>query len=452
MSGNGYTLLIVESPTIGRRLQKIVPQHVLVIPTKGYLWMPGYKPANHTLQKKAIPEKLEIRNLIRDESKKAVKIIVATDSDPSGDFIAWSIADDLRMENLYRGNLQALSKSAVTNLLINATLTNYTRLRKRLENRYLIRQLWHYHFPGISIKTAAIVTIFGTSGAFSDFKSAQGKSFCSLQPVNCDYGSQIEASAVNDQQHFQVRKPLSTFQVLELCANGNGSSLKDAQEKLYKLFETTHPFSDEGLITYPRTGACSFFEESWEIIRQQWIQHRSLNEFIPSSLQEVTPSACEHDSIRPADLNTDPDFISKHISSELGTLYKQIHHYTLQAISMPVSVSSMYQSKKFGTLFTSGSDLMDESIQLRPCLKLSGFGNKMNNLGVLRPSGFATYIEKAQDDGFVTLTPDLKVKPGKKLSAWYDQAERFENILTRLNELADDPNLQAETISGILTS
>jgi DNA topoisomerase IA len=71
VSGSGYTLLIVESPTIGRQLQKLVPQHVLVIPTKGYLWMPSYQADKNTLRKAAIPEKLETRNLIREESKKS---------------------------------------------------------------------------------------------------------------------------------------------------------------------------------------------------------------------------------------------------------------------------------------------------------------------------------------------------------------------------------------------
>jgi len=415
--------------------------------------MPFYKPEKHELRKKAIPEKLDIRNLIREESKNAVKIILASDSDPSGDFIAWSIADDLRHNNLYRGNLQALSKTAVVNLIKNATLTDHSRLRKRLENRYLIRQLWKQYFPQIDIKTAALVSIFGTSGVFTNFKSEHGNRLSSLEPIDCEYDTYIKASPVLNQEHYRIIEPLSTFKVLELYVNSvDGMTLSQATEKLNTLFTTTHPHSDEGLITYPRTSTCSFFEDSWETIKSQWVRQYSLNDCIPSSLHQVTHPSLAHDSIRPTDLTADPDYISKHIPFDLGELYKLIYDHTIQALSMPVSISSVYHSEKFDALFTPNCGLIDESVQLQPCLTLSDFGIKMNRIGVLQPSDFASFMEKAQNDGFIELTPNLEVKPGRNLSAYFNQAERFKNILTRLKELAEDPDLEAETISGILTS
>jgi hypothetical protein len=377
---------------------------------------------------------------------------MATDNDPSGDFIAWSVADDLQLENLCRSNLQVLSKSALSDLIKNAALTDSSRLRKRLENRYLIRRMWKHQFPEIDIRSAAAASIFGAPGKFSHFKCGKGNIYSSLQPVNCDFNSQIHATHVNSRQQFQITKPLSTFKVLELSAKSAGFSLVKALENLYRLFETPHPFSDEGLITYPRTGARSFFEGSWQTIRQQWIQQHSLNDFIPESLQKITPGSCAHDSIRPADLNADPGYISKHIPADTGALYSLIHRHTLKAISMPQPVSSMYQSKESGALFMSNCGVMDESIQLRPCLTLSDFGTKMADLGVIRPSGFAAYVEKARHDGFITLTPTFEVNPGGNLAAYEDKAKQFGYILTQLKECADDPKLQPETISAILTS
>lgn len=83
-----YTLLIVESPVIARHIQQISPSSVYVLATGGFCWHPSYQAKKNTLKAVADPEKRSFRKELSEQAQWANRIIIATDSDPSGDFIA----------------------------------------------------------------------------------------------------------------------------------------------------------------------------------------------------------------------------------------------------------------------------------------------------------------------------------------------------------------------------
>ncbi len=453
MNSYDYTLLIIESPTIARRLQQLVPQNIVVIATKGYLWAPLFKKETLKLSKKAIPDKLDLRNKIRKEFHNAVNIIIATDSDPSGEFIAWSLADEMRGRTLHRGNLEALSKTAVEKLLSDARAINQSKLHKRLENRYIIQHMWNRELPAINIRTAAVISIFGASNRFKNFKSDEGRKFSSLSPVLSSFGSLINDISICHQEVYNLHQPLSTFKILELIAsNSNYHTLQDAQNALYKLFETKNPHTDEGLITYPRTDSTSFFPDTWDTLRQQWIQRKSISEFIPPALKYYSDSHYAHDSIRPTDINDRPDYVAKHIPSDLGIVYNLIHSHTMRAISMPDVAKSAFKSKNTGTIFTSEEKVDNNVNQLTPIVSISDFGHLMNHLGVLRPSGFGTYLDRAVKNKIIELSEDFEVKPGPAVTRLMPKAEFFKKKLSSLQTAAEDPLMNSETIREILTS
>ncbi|CAN5246922.1 hypothetical protein BH23BAC3_BH23BAC3_01220 [soil metagenome] len=452
MNSYDYTLLIIESPTIAPRLQQLVPQNVVVIATKGYLWAPLFKKDTFQLSKKAIPDKLDLRNKIRKESRNAVNIIIATDSDPSGDFIAWSLADELRGRTLHRGNLHALSKTAVEKLITNSQPIDNSQLHKRLENRYIIQNVWKQVLPAIDIRTAAAASIFGTSNPFKIFKSEDGGMVRSLSPVHSSYGSSINDISICHQDAYHVHQPLSTFKILELIAsNCKYHTLQDAQNALYKLFETKDPQTDEGLITYPRTESASFFPDTWYTLRQQWIQSKSISGFIPPTLKRYSDSHIAHDSIRPADINARPDYIAKHIPSDLGILYNLVHSHTMRAISMPAIAKSAFRSNYTGAIFASEEKIETVVKYLTPSVSISDFGHLMNQLGVLRPSGFGVYMDMAVKNKIIELSKDFEVKPGTAVTRLISKAEFFKKKLNSLQTAAEDPKMNSETIRDILT-
>lgn len=453
MRFSDYTLLIVESPIIGRELQKLVPQNVLVIATKGYLWYPHFNSDKLTLGRRAIPEKLDIRKLIREESLKAVKIIIAADNDPPGDFIAWSISEDIQNRLLHRGSIQALSKTSAEDLISTEKIIDQSCLYKRLQNRYIIRQLWSQYFPETDMRLAAIAAIFGASAPFTHFKTAQGVIFNSHSPVTCRYGSPLENITCYDEVVYDKKQPLSTYSLIEkITLASDYHSFDEAQSALYSLFETTNPQTGNGLITYPRTDSESFYRENWDRLRQQWIQKASQSEFKPLQLQNVTDPANAHDSIRPIDINVDPSYIQKHIPSALGSIYSLIHLHTHEAISMPHIVKSAYTSNQYNKIFTSNETLKNKTLQLMPFLTISDFGHLLNQLGVERPSGFGSLLDKAKNQGFIKITPTFEIEPGNKLSDLIPEANRYQSLLNLLKISADDPKMNAETIIEILTS
>lgn len=453
MNSFDYTLLIIESPTIAPLLQQLVPQNVVVIATKGYLWVPLFNEDTFKLGKKAIPDKLDLRNKIRKEARNAVNIIIAADNDPSGDFIAWSLADELRGRTLHRGNLQALSKTAVGKLLTNSQPLDHSQLHKRLENRYIIQHVWKRELPAIDIRTAAAASIFGTSNPFKNFKSGEGVRFSSLSPVHGAYGTSIDVISICHQDVYTIHQPLSTFKMLELIAsNCNYHTLQDARNALYNLFETKDLQTDEGLITYPRTESASFFPEAWDTLRQQWIQRKSMSDFIPSVLQRNSDPQIAHDSIRPADINARPDYIAKHIPSAMGILYDLVHSHTMRAISMPAVAKSACKSEHTGTIFASDIQIKNEIKNLTPIVSIADFGQLMNRLGVLRPSGFGAYMDRAVKDKIIELSQEFEVNPGPAATRLMPNAEFFKEKLNNLQTVADDPEMTSETIRDILTS
>ena len=155
-----YTLLIVESPTLARRLKDLVPDSVYVISTGGFLWKPLFDRNSGRLKKKAIADKRPIRNQIREEAKHAVHIIVATDSDPSGDFIAWSLHKDLKSSRIRQGQLTSLTRPAINKMLTEAETTDFRDLHRRLENRFRIKQLWSEFYPGLTMAQAGLHSLF----------------------------------------------------------------------------------------------------------------------------------------------------------------------------------------------------------------------------------------------------------------------------------------------------
>ncbi|NBC27180.1 MAG: hypothetical protein GVY08_09985 [Bacteroidetes bacterium] len=449
----GYTLLLVESPGTASRLQSLVPAHVYVIATSGYLWYPEFDSRKLRLKRKAIPEKSDLRSHIRQEATNAVRIILAADSDPSGNFIAWSLAKEFKNRPVFRANLTSLNKHSVSEMISGAAETEPDVLHQKLENRFIIRELWRRYNPGISMVKAALATIFTTESGFQLFVSNQGTIYKSQRPVQTQFGSIVEPFLRCDDVAYTHYVPLSTYDAVDLIQSELAiATAEEAQLQLYELFTTVDPLTEKELITYPRTSANAFFPGSWDQLHHQWIRKRSIDEFVPPTLQNIAPVEMAHDAIRPADINLSPDEISKRILSPASEVYRVIHNHTRRAISMPDPSPWAYISAKHRCTVTGSAPLNEESTALRPAVTVSDLGRRLDELGVLRPSGFGKCIDQAAEKQMITLSPAGCVAPGEALHEVMKNGRRYKRQLLYLKEAADDPTTTAETITGILTS
>jgi DNA topoisomerase IA len=448
-----YTLLIVESPVLAKRLQCVAPDHVVVISTGGFLWTPIYDSITGKLGKKAIPDKLPLRNELRREATYAIKIIVATDSDPSGDFIAWTIHNDLKQSTILRGHLTSVSRSALLQLLLDASEIDFSALYKRLQNRFNIRHLWSEAYPGVSMKNAGLIALFGSPVEISTFRTDKNQTLQSEQPLSImSIDSYIEIERSSETQWLTCL-PLSTFDsVASLQQSSEGGSYSDAQNLLQKTYEATNPRTDEGLITYPRTEHRTFFDDTWHDLQKQWIKKRSINEFIPDTLRERLQSHEAHDALRPVNLNLTPDWVETHMASDIGHTYREIYNHTMRCIKMPEPAASTFQQTDGHSFFKSATQIDEPRLKVTPCLSVAELGYQLCKLGVLRPSGFGSFIDDAIISKKIIVSKKGDVSPGPGMLPQMDLGQRFSEILINLRSVADNPALKDETIRHILSS
>lgn len=457
MKSGGYTIILVESPVLARRLQPILPQYVVVIATKGFLWNPVFNQKTQTLGKLVVPEKADLRKKIRQEARSAVTIIIATDADPAGDFIAWSLFKHIKHNRIMKANLQSISKIGAEKLMAEASEIDFEKLHQRLENRYRIRYQWKHHHPGISMLDAGLSAIFRSAIPVSQFISDDGQFIYSSHPIPAKPGDPpFEVKKHNSDQYI-FSFPPSTYEVVEQSGMCPGfKTYEKAQSALQELFETMDPHSGSGLITYPRTAERSYFSDVWQTIRNQWIKNRPLNSFIPASLQKTTAPPTAHGAIRPVDITVSPDWIQRHIPAQIGNIYKLIYSRTIDAISMPQSAASVFKPRncKFSSssIFYSKESISASTLNLNPLLSPSALGHTLNRLDVLRPSRFGTFMDDAIRSERILIDNHGNVSAGPAIAKFLNQAGEFRRTLETLQKLADRPLLKNETISSAFSS
>lgn len=448
-----YTLLIVESPTLAERLQSIAPQHILVFATGGFLWKPHYNPDNGTLGKRAIPAKADLRKELRIEAKHAVNIIVATDRDPSGDFIAWTIFKEITGSNILRGILRAISRNSLHTLLDQASLIDFSNLFHRLQNRFRIRSVWNQIYPETSMKKAGLLAVFGGPVLSSLFRSKEGILFRSDRPIGVTFKETEFKLARTAADGWINSPPLSTFDAVELIHTSSGhDSFHKAQNQLQAAFEAKNVDTREGLISYPRTEYQSFFPDTWHNLQQQWLRKQSLNEFRPAALQNSPETGAAHDAIHPVNLNVSPQWVERHLPSTIAGVYNLVHSLTIESIKLPERANASYVSPNSDSVFTTNSNQKSAYFTIRPVVTISELGLQLCNLGVLRPSGFGTFMDQAIKTGWITFDNYGDVQPGRNIEKNLTSGQHFSKRLKSTRSIADDPDLRIETIRDVLTS
>lgn len=449
-----YTLLIVESPTIAEIIQKLCPPSVYVLSTNGYCWRPEYDAIHHKMKAIADPDKLEIRKELKKQSQIANTIVVGVDSDPSGDFIAWSVNKFIKSSNVKRGQLQSLSRESIHNMLRDTTELDESMLENRLKNGFLIQNLWSKHAEISDLQLAGLVSVFGAHQLFHSFLDENNRLYQSTSPVQCPIDEWIGVRSETNSNEFRTVKPLSTFDVLEyLTTQKSPESGYDAQLLLNQLFQTILPFSEESLISYPRTSAQAFYSDTWIHLRKQFLKKGSINELKPNYLQEIADSDSPHESIHPIDLSLDPDSVAGELSKTIGQLYKWIYDQTIRSLSMPepidkVLVSDLNPDVAF---FPKSSENRGHSQSIRPCLTISELGILLDDLGVIKPSKFGKILDKFISQGWVHLDGPV-IAPGKKVLQKLDKAHSTRKKLLELNRLKEEPTLRIETAVDVITS
>jgi DNA topoisomerase IA len=448
-----YTLLIVESPVIARIIQQVAPSSVYVLSTNGYAWKPVYDAERNQLKEKADPDQLGFRKELKQQASWAGNIIIATDPDPSGDFIAWSICKFLKNPSIKRSHIQHLGRKGIERLISSAEVIQTDLLELRLKNRSLIRHQWNKTGRRPSMEIAALSSTFSSYFPYKHFADQKGRIWNSNRPIQCATDEWIQVQKSVSDSEYHSANPLSTFDLLQLAFEKDiFKSFANAQETLQQLFTHTLDYSEESLISYPRTSANSYFSETWASLQQQFLQLNHTGEFKPMFIRNIAGQEVSHESLYPISLTYTPEKVGGELLSTLRDLYDLIYHQTLRAITIPSEKHTAYQTAFHQDVhFYSTTNKSEISnTELLPIRTVSEIGLLLSSHRVLSPSSFGEKLDRWISQKYLELDGAI-LKPGKYLAPYVNDGPNYANQIEQLFNLIDEQNLKAETIATLLS-
>ncbi|MCW4469493.1 type I DNA topoisomerase [Flavobacterium sp. MFBS3-15] len=334
-------LVIVESPAKAKTIEKFLGKdfqvessygHIADLPSKeiGVDVANGFKPKYEvSSDKKALVKKL------RDLSKSAEMVWLASDEDREGEAIAWHLAEELKLDKAKTKRIvfHEITKTAIQKAIENPRGINYDLVNAQQARRVLDRLvgyelspvLWKKVKSGLSAGRVQSVSVrliverereiqnFNSEGTYSvtaEFVNEAGKSFKARLPKN--FSTKQEA------QDFLNKNIGTIYKVSDLetkpakkspAAPFTTSTLQqEASRKLYFPVGVTMMLAqrlyEAGLITYMRTDSVNLSQEAMAAAQDEITRSYGKEFSKPRTYATKSKGAQEaHEAIRPTDMS-----------------------------------------------------------------------------------------------------------------------------------------------------
>lgn len=354
-----YTLLIVESPSIANIIRNFKIPFLEIIPTNGFCWKPVYDFKKQKLTYRADPNKRNLRKLLKSKAQWASKIIIATDTDSSGEFIAFTTWKYLKDFDVHRAYLHNLSKKAIEELL-NENFPFEHKNFHPLVNRYIVNNLLENDLkqrlgPMVWIK---LLTMMYWHNEYRDSNLLK-------IPKNAKY-------------------PWNTADILEKLSYSYNSMI-EAQKSLNDLFTLIPEDLEHGVISYPRTTAHGYYQSTWVANYQKWILNKPSESFKPEPIWEKVDRNIPHESIQPINTTITPLDVRPLMRKKYYDLYKMIYEHHLQVIQMPDLRKKENSDHHYSSKKNSGKSQY---------VKLSDYLSFLTKYQAAKPSGYGLLLDR----------------------------------------------------------
>lgn len=404
MTGTGYTLLIVESPTLAKSINTLQLPGVETLLTGGYAWKPIFDPSTGKLKAKADPKHREFRTELKKKAAWATKIVVATDADPSGRFIAHCIGKLLASRQLHQGRLKHIGKSGILETIEGATTLESSPepLRKFLAaHNMLMRRISAKLGIKVSIGALLAAAIFQSELPFTHWKDGTGQTYTSDIPIPHNFGKPITVLPDDGFRYPSPLLPPSTADVLFPV----GGSFAKGYEVLCRLFERIPDETGMGLISYPRTHSKGYEVPVWDALTEKF--RRIVADFTALPVQMRTfPKPNGHNAIHVLDPLVSPKDARMLTRRSEAILYGIIHERTLKSVSAPVHPKkTILKSTSGNVFFVDGGQIHHIPEKLFPVMDAPGFMQGMMDSGWVKPSALGREMDRLIADGAVALEP-----------------------------------------------
>ena len=334
-------LVIVESPAKAKTIEKFLGSeyqvessygHIADLPSKEI----GVDVENGFLPKYEVsPDKKALVKKLKDLSKKADTVWLASDEDREGEAISWHLSEELKLEpsKTKRIVFHEITKTAIQKAIENPRGINYDLVNAQQARRVLDRLvgyelspvLWRKVKGGLSAGRVQSVSVrliverereiqnFKAVASYSivaEFSNEAGKTFKAKLPKN--FNTKKEA------EDFLNKNIGSTYKVSDLetkptkkspAAPFTTSTLQqEAARKLYLPVGVTMQLAqrlyEAGLITYMRTDSVNLSNEAINAAEAEIIKSYGKEFSKPRTFANKSKGAQEaHEAIRPTDMS-----------------------------------------------------------------------------------------------------------------------------------------------------
>jgi|GEM_PF-448730 len=405
MQLSSYTLLIVESGVTARAIESCEIPGLEVLPTFGYAWLPDRDPITGKLKARANPDQRDFRKALKSKAQFANKIILATDSDPSGEFIAQSIYRFLgKDEKICSGNLGTVSPSGVQLLLDSAVPVNQDRassLERYFRSRIMLVDAVRSAFgQRYSFEEIIALGCVLTQKEFIDFSDeTYSLSFKPIRPVALKAGTHLKTKPAQSDELIRgdvlypsINHPVSTA---FLPASVNGSYAK-SQEALNRLFSFYDAELGSGLISYPRTVATGYYDETWNRLTTQLQQRAGAESVLTPSLRRVVSADVSHEALHVVNTSLEPHDLRPYLKRDLLDLYRELYRHTISSLKHPAGIPAKQILKcRDGNMFYPyDGSVPPKSAVLIPVTTVSEFMQMMLDTGWVKASRFGNTMDQ----------------------------------------------------------
>ncbi len=362
------TLVIVESPTKSKTIQKFIGSGFSVLSSFGHIRdLPKSKlgidtEKNFEAQYVIPPKARKPLKALKDELKKSTEVILATDEDREGEAIAFHLKEALDLKDYQRIVFHEITNEAIKNALKNPRKIDmnlvYSQFGRRILDRLvgykLSPLLWKKIARGLSagrVQSAAVRLIVQREKDIKDFKSQEYWTIqANLEAEKSEFlaslnkkdekvldkfaiKTKIEADNITKelknsqfivsdiQRKETVRNPLYPFTTSSLQQTAFALFRFPAKKTMFLaqgLYET-------GLITYHRTDSLNIsgfaLNQAKELIEKEFGEkYHNFRQYKTKS--KLAQEA--HESIRPTDVFAVPESLKEKLQRDQLRLYDLI--------------------------------------------------------------------------------------------------------------------------------
>ncbi len=379
-------LVIVESPSKSKTIEKYLGKDYKVVSSKGHIRDLATKGKfglgvdidnNFNPTYEIIKGKKKMVSDLKKEIKSSDKVYLATDPDREGEAISWHLKDELKIkdEDYERVVFNEITKDTVVNAFNHARKIDEDLVHSQESRRILDRiigfrlsKLMQSKTSGKSagrVQSVALKLIvdrereinafvkeeyWSISAKFNDFDADLEK----FKDKNIDIHNELEADEILNKlsNQFKIessekkdkknksKPPFITSTLQQEASTKLGFSAKKTMSLAQKLYEGVDLENETvGLITYMRTDSIRLSDD---FIRQcfKFIETKYGKEYLgmvkKSSKKENVQDA--HEAIRPTSVNRTPESVKTYLSNDEFKLYSLIYKRAVASLMKDTTV------------------------------------------------------------------------------------------------------------------